>query len=360
MIEQFNDLLSRIKPANSSLALQAKARLDNLTKPRGSLGRLEDLATFYVIATGSLQPVLEKKKIFCFAADHGVAEEGVSAFPAEVTPQMVYNMLRGGAAINVLSRHAGADLDVVDVGVNHDFSGYSSLISKKVRYGTANISAGPAMSREEALTALFAGADLAVKASQDGYHLLGTGEMGIANSASATALFSVFLSIPVEDITGRGTGIDDEKLQHKKEVIRRAVKINAGNCTTPLDTLASLGGLEIAAITGLILGSASKGVPVVVDGFISTAAAVTAIKMNAHVRDYLFFSHLSNEQGHKAVMQNLRARPILDLEMRLGEGTGAVLAMQVVEGAVRIYNDMATFSSANVSDTQQHTECHPR
>lgn len=349
MYKELQQLLDRVQPADRSLVGPAQAHLDDLTKPQGSLGRLEEIALKYVLATGAFNPVLSKKKICCFAADHGVAVEGVSAFPAEVTPQMVYNMLSGGAAINVLTRHVGADLDVVDMGVNHDFPDLPGLVKRKVQPGSANMAAGPAMSEDDTLRALLYGAELAAEAYDAGYHLLGTGEMGIANTTPATALYSVLLDVPVEGITGRGTGIDDERLQHKILVIKRAVEVNASRCSTTFGTLAALGGYEIAAITGFILGAAACRIPVVVDGFISSSGAVAAIKLCPAVDDYLFFSHLSNEQGHRTVMQKLGARPILDLDLRLGEGTGAALAMQVIEGSLKIYNEMATFSAARVS-----------
>lgn len=352
MYDQFQNILSGIKPVDNALRGKIQAHLDDLTKPQGSLGRLEETAMKFAVATGTVRPVLEKKKVFCFAADHGVAEEGVSAFPAEVTPQMVYNMLNGGAAINVLSRHAGADLDVVDIGVNHDFSDHPGLRQSKIRKGSANMAKGPAMSLDETLQAVMAGVSLAREAQEDGYHLLATGEMGIANTTSATALFAVLLDLPVESITGRGTGIDDSVLDHKISVIKGAIESNKSSFATPLDILASLGGFEIAGICGLVLGAASVGIPVVVDGFISSAGAVAAMKLSCKVSDYLFFSHLSDEQGHKAIMDKLGARPILDLDLRLGEGTGAALAMQIIEGSVKIYNEMATFSSANVSEKQ--------
>ncbi len=349
MIHQFQSLLHSIRPVDMSLGSSVQARLDDLTKPRGSLGRLEEILMKYAIATGTADPVLLRKKVFCFAADHGVAAEGVSAFPAEVTPQMVYNMLGGGAAINVLSRHAGADLEVVDMGVNHDFAAHPMLRICKVRHGSSNMALGPAMSVEEALLAVMTGASIAIEAREQGYHLLATGELGIANTTPATALYSALLGLPVEEITGRGTGLDDRGLRHKVDVIKRAIVVNRGNTSTPFETLAALGGFEIAGICGFILGAASVGTPVVVDGFISSSAAVAAMKLSGRVSDYLFFSHLSNEQGHRAVMRSLGAVPILDLDLRLGEGTGAALAMQVVEASVKIYREMATFSSASVS-----------
>ncbi len=349
-MHQLQDILASIKPVDNSLRGKIQAHLDDLTKPQGSLGRLEEVAMKFAVAAGTDRPVLKKKKVFCFAADHGVAEEGVSAFPAEVTPQMVYNMLNGGAAINVLARHAGADIDVVDIGVNYDFPDHPCLRKSKIRKASANMAKGPAMSLDETLNAVMTGISLAREAHEEGYHLLATGEMGIANTTPATALFAVLLDLPVESITGRGTGIDDKMLVHKVAVIKQAIENNRGSLATPLEVLSSLGGFEIAGICGLILGAASVGMPVVVDGFISSAGAVAAMKLSCKVSDYLFFSHLSNEQGHKAIMNKLGARPILDLDLRLGEGTGAALAMQVIEGAVKVYNEMATFSSANVSE----------
>ncbi|MDT9546884.1 MAG: nicotinate-nucleotide--dimethylbenzimidazole phosphoribosyltransferase [Chlorobium sp.] len=352
MKDKFLALIASIIPADHSLSGEAQAHLDDLTKPQGSLGRLEEVALRFVLATASLSPVIKRKMICCFAGDHGVAREGVSAFPSEVTPQMVYNMLSGGAAINVFARHAGVELVVADMGVNHEFADHPGLVKRKIASGTSNIAEGPAMSEDQAIQAMMAGAELAFTAHSEGHHLLGTGEMGIANTTPATALYSVLLGIPVDEITGRGTGIDEERLRHKKEVIRRAVAVNAVRCTTPLGTLAALGGYEIAGIAGFILGAAACRVPVVVDGFISSAGAVAAMKLCPSVADYLFFSHLSNEQGHRSVMESLGARPILDLDLRLGEGTGAALAMQMIEAAVKMYNEMATFSSASVSQKE--------
>lgn len=354
MDDQLQEILGGIRPVDNSLREKIQAHLDDLTKPQGSLGRLEEIAMKFAVATGTEKPVLNKKKVFCFAADHGVAAEGVSAFPAVVTPQMVYNMLNGGAAINVLAGHAGADLEIVDIGVNHDFADSPGLKKKKIRKGSSNMAKQAAMTLDETVQAIVAGIELARTAHAEGYHLLATGEMGIANTTPATALFAVLLDLPVESITGRGTGIDDTMLEHKIAVIKQAIEVNRNSLATPLETLAALGGFEIAGICGLVLGAAAVGVPVVVDGFISSAGAVAAMKLSCKVSDYLFFSHLSNEQGHKAIMNKLGARPILDLDLRLGEGTGAALAMQVIEGAVKIYNEMATFSSASVSEKQQH------
>lgn len=339
-----------ITPIDRGIEPDIQAHLDDLTKPQGSLGRLEELARRYCLIRGTAKPVMGKKRIYCFAGDHGVAAEGVSAFPAEVTPQMVRNMLAGGAAINVLARHVDAELVVVDMGVNDLLEGAEGLCRRKVRPGTANIATGPAMSMDEASTAVLSGIELAGNAADDGVTLLGTGEMGIANTTPATALLSAYLDSPVESITGRGTGIDDKTLSHKTQVIQTALDVNRGLLTDPLAILAAVGGFEIAGICGLALGAAQHGLPVVVDGFISTAGAVAACAMNNDVRDYLYFSHMSQEQGHRCILDKLDARPALDLDMRLGEGTGAALAMSIIEAAVKLYNEMATFSSASVSD----------
>jgi nicotinate-nucleotide--dimethylbenzimidazole phosphoribosyltransferase len=327
-----------------------QAHLDDLTKPRGSLGRLEEIALKYCLATGNVKPVLGKKKIFCFACDHGVVAEGVSAYPKEVTPQMVMNMLAGNAAVSVLSRHVGAELLVVDMGVDDPLAHAPGLCRKKIRHGTGNIACGPAMTVDEAWRAIETGIDLAQAAHADGVTLIGTGEMGIANTTPSSAMFAAILGCPVADVTGRGTGLDDASLDKKVAVIQKALAVNRESLTDPINTLAALGGFEIAAICGLILGAASRRIPVVVDGFISSAGALTAIGMNKTVLDYLFFSHMSQEKGHRVFFKKFGLKPILDLDMRLGEGTGAALAFSIIEASLKIYNEMATFSSAHVSD----------
>lgn len=345
-----HETLSAIRPVNRSLIPTIQARLDDLTKPRGSLGRLETLAMQYCLATNAVRPRIGALRVCCFAGDHGVADEGVSAFPKAVTPQMVYNMLSGGAAINVFARHTGADLRVVDMGVDADLAEASGLVCRKVARGTANIVKGPAMSEAQAVQALEAGIDMARQAAADGITLLGTGEMGIANTTPATALFAAYLGCEPAGLAGRGTGLDDARLQHKVAVIERALSVNRERLGSPLATLATLGGFEIAGIAGLVLGGAAGGIPVVVDGFISTAGALVAMRLRPDVADYVFFSHLSEERGHRLVMDKLGLKPILDLNMRLGEGTGAALAMSIIAASVKMYNEMATFSSAQVSN----------
>ena len=345
----FEDTIEAIQPVDNSLEAEVRAHLDNLTKPPGSLGRLEDMAARYCLAAGTVKPEIKSKVIFTFAGDHGVAAEGVSAFPKEVTTQMVRNMLAGGAAINVLAGHVGAEVHVVDMGVADPLEDAPGLMRRKIRSGTANIAEGPAMSEDEARRAISAGMELARDAAGAGAGLIGTGDMGIANTTPSAALLAALLPCPVEDATGRGTGIDDERLAHKIETIKAALQINRDRLGEPLSALAAVGGLEIAGIAGLILGAASCRVPVVVDGFISSAGALVACKLCPAARDYLFFSHMSAEAGHRTFFERFETRPILDLGLRLGEGTGAALAMVIIEASVRIYNEMATFGSAGVS-----------
>ncbi len=341
--------IEKIKPLDTSLLTDIHAHLNNLTKPPGSLGHLEEIAAQYCLITNTTHPVLGKKIIFTFAADHGVTNKGVSAFPREVTPQMVKNMLQGGSGVNVLARHAGAETRVVDIGVDNPLDGAEGLMRRKIRSGSEDISEGPAMSMEEVRQAIQVGIDLANESVDDGFTLLGTGEMGIGNTTPSSALFAALLPCPVEEITGRGTGIDDSRLEHKRNVIRQALEVNRQALSNPLKTLAALGGLEIAGICGLILGAASRQAPAVVDGFISSAAALCACRLCPQVRGYLFFSHFSAEAGYARFAEQMGIRPILDLDMRLGEGTGAALAMQIIEGGVKIYNEMATFDSAGVA-----------
>jgi nicotinate-nucleotide--dimethylbenzimidazole phosphoribosyltransferase len=341
-------LLKEIQPVNRVVMEQAQARLDNLTKPLGSLGELEVLARRICGIQGNIRPDLGRKVILTFAADHGVAAEGVSSVPQDVTRQMVYNFLRGGAGVNVLARHAGAEVWVIDVGVAGEING-DGLIARKVRAGTANLAKGPAMTIDEALQAIAVGVETAREAINNGAKILGTGEMGIANTTPAAALFATLLAVRVEEITGRGTGIDDATLHHKIEVIKRAIAINQGHLQGPLATLAALGGLEIAAICGMILECARSRVAVVVDGFISSAGALVALQLAENVADYCFFSHMSAEQGHRIFFEKLGLAPILKLDMRLGEGTGAALAMGIIEAGVKIINEMATFAEAGVS-----------
>jgi nicotinate-nucleotide--dimethylbenzimidazole phosphoribosyltransferase len=345
-----NETLAAIKPLDPALLAAAQAKLDNKTKPLGSLGRLEEFARRLAAISGTLEPETARKVIFTFAGDHGVVEEGVSAFPKEVTPQMVFNFINGGAGVNVLARHSGAEVLVVDVGVDYDFGDLPGLIHKKVRRGTANFAKGPAMSREEAVAAIEVGIDLARQAKQQGVAMLGTGEMGIGNTTPSSALIAAFSGKSVAAVTHRGTGINDTALAHKIRVIEQGLRVNAPDPRDPLDVLAKVGGLEIAAIAGLVLGAAANRIPVVVDGFISTAGALVAWELQPLVHDYLFAAHQSVEVGHRFMLERLGVEPILDLKLRLGEGTGAALAMGLIEAGVKVMREMATFEQAGVSE----------
>jgi nicotinate-nucleotide--dimethylbenzimidazole phosphoribosyltransferase len=349
-MNQFEQTMASIKSIDQSLEPAIRAHLDQLTKPPRSLGRLEDLAARYCLIHGTEKPILGRKKIFAFAGDHGVAREGVSAYPKEVTPQMVRNMLAGGAAVTVLANHIGAEVAVIDIGVDDPLTDAPTLIRRKIKSGTNNMAEGPAMSLEEATQAIETGIDLAETVAREGVTLIGTGEMGIANTTPSSALFAALLPCPVEDITGRGTGIDDAGLIKKIGIIKQALAVNRDRLGDPLGALAAVGGLEIAGICGLCLGAAAAHIPIVVDGFISSAGALAACRLCPPVRDYLFFSHRSEEAGHATFLRLFGVEPILDLKMRLGEGTGAALAMSIIEAGVKIYNQMATFASAGVSD----------
>jgi nicotinate-nucleotide--dimethylbenzimidazole phosphoribosyltransferase len=343
------DLLAGISAVDRSVEPEVRANLDRLTKPPGSLGRMEEFVVQYCCIAGVPRPVMGGKFIFTFAGDHGVAAEGVSAFPKEVTSQMVRNMLAGGAAVNVLAAHAGAESRVVDIGVDDPLDDAPGLIRRKVRAGTANIAEGPAMTALEALEALKVGFDLSTEAAKEGATLIGTGEMGIANTTPSSALYCALLPCLPEEIAGRGTGIDDAALARKIRVIGRSLEVNRKSLPDPLSALAALGGLEIAGNAGLILGAASSRIPVVVDGFISSAAALVACRLCEEVRGYLYFSHCSAEAGHKKFFEEFGETPILDLGLRLGEGTGAALAISLIDASLKIYNEMATFGSAGVS-----------
>ncbi len=343
------ETLAKIQPVDAALLAAAQAKLDNKTKPLGSLGRLEEFGRRFAAISGTLTPETGKKVIFTFAGDHGVVAEGVSAFPKEVTPQMVFNFLRGGAGINVLARHVGAEVRVVDVGVDYDFEPQPGLIIKKVAKGTRNFVKGPAMTREEALAAMAVGIELARQCKVEGVAMVGTGEMGIGNTTPSSAIIAVLSGKSVEEVTHRGTGINDGALLNKVRVIKQGVALNNPDSKDPLDVLAKVGGLEIAAIAGLVLGCAAERIPVVVDGFISTAGALIAAELHPNVRDYIFAAHQSVEIGHRFMLERIGAEPILDLQFRLGEGTGAALAMGLIEAGVKVLKEMASFEDAGVS-----------
>ncbi len=348
------EVLNGIRPVDESRTAAIQARLDNLTKPQGSLGRLEELARRYCLITGKDRPKIRNKIIFTFAGDHGVTGEGVSAYPKEVTPQMVYNFLRGGAGVNVLARHCGARVIVVDVGVDHDFEPAEGLEIRKVARGTRNMAAGPAMTRDEAEQAILAGVEM-VEKYKDDLDIIGTGDMGIGNTTPSSAIVAVITGTEPELVTGRGTGIDDASLKGKIAVIKKAIAVNRPDPRDPMDVLCKVGGFEIAGIAGLVLGAALHRIPVVVDGFISTAGALIAAEMNPLVKGYLIAAHQSVEIGHRKMLEHLGQRPLLDLNLRLGEGTGAALGISLVEAGVKVLMEMATFADAGVAEKSEET-----
>ena len=350
------DVAAGIKHCEARHAASAQRRLDNLTKPIGSLGRLETMAAqMFSIFSGNI-PLPLSRAVYVFAGDHGVTAEGVSAYPREVTAQMVLNFLSGGAAINVLARLHHAELTVVDVGVDADFKDAPGLERAKVRRGSRNMRREPALSQEELQAAIEVGVRVASRANQKGQNLVAVGEMGIGNTTSASAITSLVTNLPLGEVTGRGTGLDMAGRNRKLNVIRRALKLHfdaAAEPPGPLEILRCVGGLEIAAMTGFVLSAAAHGMAIVCDGFISTAAAAVALQIAPDLKGYLFAGHCSDEPGHRLLLKHMGLIPILNLGMRLGEGTGAVLAMPLLESSVRLFTEMATFSSARVSKANE-------
>ncbi len=327
----------------------ARARQDILTKPAGSLGTLEDISTKVAGITGNAMPKMKDKVIITMAGDHGVTDDGVSAYPKEVTAQMVYNFLNDGAAINVLARHAGARVVIVDMGVAVDFT-HERLVSKKIAYGTANMAKGPAMSYEDAVRSIEAGIEVFELEAKKGVDIVGVGDMGIGNTTPSSAIVAVITGYDVETVTGRGTGIDDAGLEKKIGVIEEAIRVNKPNNKDAIDVLAKVGGFEIGGMAGVILAAASHRVPVVIDGFISGTAALVAYGIAPAVKDYMIAAHRSVERGHSVTLDYIGLKPLLDLDMRLGEGTGAALGISIVDAACKILGEMATFEDAGVSE----------
>ncbi|TDA68321.1 MAG: nicotinate-nucleotide--dimethylbenzimidazole phosphoribosyltransferase [Clostridia bacterium] len=343
------DVIMGIRPLDYEAMRQARERLDSLTKPLGSLGRLEEIAERVAGITGNPLPPVPRKTAILLAADHGVVVEGVSAYPQEVTLQMLANFAGGGAGMNVLCRHAGIELWVVDIGVAADTRGMTGVSNRKVACGTANMAAGPAMSRETALQALETGVSLAREAVETGAGLLITGEMGIGNTTPASALAAFYTGITPEEAVGSGSGINQERRQNKIRAVAQALEINKPDRNDPVDVVAKIGGLEIAGMAGIMLAGAAGRVPVLVDGFISTAAALVAAHLCPAVKDYLLGTHVSQEPAHRVMLEFLGLAPMLVMEMRLGEGTGAALAAPVVDAALKVLHEMATFGEAGVS-----------
>ncbi|MFA6357215.1 MAG: nicotinate-nucleotide--dimethylbenzimidazole phosphoribosyltransferase [Candidatus Omnitrophota bacterium] len=349
-MKRISRLVENISGINQEVVKKAQDRLDSLTKPLGSLGRLEELAKQICGIKGELALGLDNKVIFTLAADHGVTDEGVSVYPKEVTAQMVYNFLNGGAGINVLAKHVGLKVVVVDIGVASDLKASPKLLINKINYGTKNMAKGPAMTRDEAIKAICVGIDLFEEEFKRGLDIVGIGEMGIGNTTAASAITAVFTGKSVEEITGRGAGLGALGLKNKIDIIKKSLVINQPDPDCAIDVLSKVGGFEIAGMAGIILAASANKIPVVIDGFISGSAALVAYQIEPKVKDYMIAAHCSVETGHKVILEYLGLKPLLDLDLRLGEGTGAALGIGLADAAIKILTQMATFKSANVSE----------
>ena len=336
---------------NHNALTKAKQRLQDQAKPPGSLGIMEEIGARLAAIKGTIDVHLTNKQIITCAGDHGVVEEGISAFPAEVTPQMVFNFVGGGASVNIIGKHAGAVVKAADIGVNYDFDPGLPIFHKKVKYGTDNFTKGPAMTRAEAVKSIEAGIEIVNELhAQTPVDLLGTGDMGIGNTTPSTAIIAAFSGLPVERLTGRGSGVDDKGLANKIATIQKGLDINKPDPNDPLDVLAKVGGLEIGGLAGLVIGAAAKGIPVICDGLISTAGALIACELAPAAKKYLFASHKSMEIGQKYMHDRLGLAPLIDLKFRLGEGTGAAVCMELLDLATRILADIKTFDEVGVSN----------
>ncbi len=342
--------LEKIKPLDKAATDTARTRQDTLTKPAGSLGRLEELSIRIAGIQGKPRPVIENKIIITMAGDHGVVMEKIGNWPQDVTAQMVVNFLQGGAGINVLARQAGARIVFVDMGIASELALHPQLLVRKIGYGTGNICQGPAMTEEQAVQAIETGIDTVNSEAEKGLDIVGTGDMGIGNTTTSSAIFAAMTGLPAEKVTGRGTGLSDEQLTHKTACVRRALENNQPDKTKPIEVLSKVGGFEIGGLAGVILGAAAQRVPVVIDGFISGAAALIALGIAPQLRDFLIAGHVSAEAGHASMLEYMGLTPLLSLDMRLGEGTGAALGVFISEASVRMLNEMATFAEAGVSE----------
>lgn len=348
-----NDSIKKIKAPNNDMYEAAKDRLRNQARPAGSLGILEDVGARLAGIYNNIDVRLDNKIVITCAGDHGICAEGVSLFPSEVTRQMVYNFVNGGASVSVLAAHAGADVKVADLGVDCDFEPDLPIFHKKVRKGSGNFAVEPAMTLDEAQKSVEAGIEIVGELVEKGpVHLLGTGDMGIGNTTPSTAIIAAYSGLPVADLTGRGTGIDDDSMKKKITAIEKGLALHKPDIKAPLEVLAKIGGLEIGGLAGLVIGAAVHGIPVVCDGFIATAGALIGCEIAPGARDYLFASHNSVEIGHKFMLKHLGLTPLLDLEFRLGEGTGAALAMELIDASTRILADIKTFEEVGISDAQ--------
>jgi nicotinate-nucleotide--dimethylbenzimidazole phosphoribosyltransferase len=348
-----NTVIDTIPVPDDSWNERAWARLDSLTKPPRSLGMLEEIAQRLAVLQRTESPSLPRKAIVLMAGDHGVTAQGISPYPMEVTAQMVANIASGGAAINQLAAHADAQVVVVDVGVATPLLSTHGVVQERVANGTADMTFGPAMTREQALSAIGVGIEQVAALAVEGLDLVGTGDMGIGNTTASAAITSVLTGVDPVDVVGPGTGLDEDGVRRKAEIVRLAIEVNTPDPLDPLDVLTKVGGLEIAGIVGVVLGAAALGIPVVSDGYISGAAALVALHMAPALRPWLFVSHRSAEPGHTVVLEALGLRPVLQLEMRLGEGTGAALAMEIMDAACCVMSGMATFDEAGVSERDE-------
>ncbi len=353
MSELLSKIVEKIQPLEETAMAEARVKQNMLTKPQGSLGRLEELSIQLAGIQDKPIPQIKDKAIITMAGDHGVVAEGVGNWPQEVTTQMVYNFLGGGAGINVLARQAGVRLIVVDMGVANELEPNPQLLSKKIAFGTQNMSLGAAMAKEEALKAIETGIEVVVAEIAKGLDIVGTGDMGIGNTTASSAICAVMTGKPVAEVTGRGAGITDEQLSRKVAVINKALVVNHPNPKQPLDVLAKVGGFEIGGLAGVMLGAAAYRIPVVIDGFISGAAALIATALSPRLKDFLIAAHVSGEAGHQMLLSHLGLKPLLDLGMRLGEGTGAALGIFLAEAATKILSEMSTFAEARVSERNE-------
>lgn len=348
-----NDTINLIKPLDEKAMAAARERQDTLTKPQGSLGRLEELSVQIAGIQGQPVPVIRHKAIITMAGDHGVVVEGVGNWPQDVTTQMVDNFLAGGAGINVIARQVGARITIVDMGVAGTPVSDSTLISRKIAPGTANMTKGPAMTDEQAVKAIEAGIQIVNDEVAKGLDIVGTGDMGIGNTTASSTICAVITGKSAKEVTGRGTGISDEQLERKITIVDRVLEINKPDSARPLEVLAKVGGFEIGGLAGVMLGAASHRIPVVIDGFISGAAALIAASLAPQLKPYLIGGHLSAEGGHRIMLEYLGVKPLLDLGLRLGEGTGAALGIFLSETACRVLAEMSTFAEAGVSEESE-------
>lgn len=359
-MSKLNKTISKIQEIDKESFEKTQKRLDNLTKPAGSLGRLEDLVKQIVAITRNDKLTLKRKVIFTLAGDHGISEENISAFPKEVTAQMIYNFLSGGAGINVLANHTGCEVIVIDMGVAEKIKEQKienkkcKFIDKKINFGTKNFLKETAMTKSEAIKSIEIGIELVENELNEGLDIIGCGDMGIGNTTSSSIITALICGKEAEEVTGKGTGIKEEYYKKKIEIVKKAVTIHKPTISSPIDILAKVGGYEIGGIAGIILGGAANKKPIVLDGFITGASALIAYKLNPLIKDYIIASHSSAEPGHKIILDYLGLKPLLNLNLRLGEGTGAALGISLAEASCKILNEMATFKDAGVSEEKNN------